>query len=311
MSMVPRKFRYFAKGSWTLFVLLACSSPRPASPIVAIVNGEETTLEDFERFVELEKWKFGEMVIPPKDKLLDDYIKNLLLLDEAKKKGIQVTANEVEKKIESFKNHYPKEEDFDRLLSAKGWTMEDFTKRQAEELIIQKLVEAITHESTQVSDAEMNAYYQNHLTEFEHPEQVLARQIVTDSKEKAFALREMLLKGASFEETASKYSLSPDRKKGGDLGWFERGIMPKEFDEVCFALEIGRLSQVVKTPYGYHLFQVLDKRPAGRFTFAKAKDEIAERLKAEKGREAFQAWFEKLRAEAKIKVYAGVLQKIP
>ncbi|MBI4125558.1 MAG: peptidylprolyl isomerase [Deltaproteobacteria bacterium] len=294
-----------------LLFLLACTTPKPASPVVALVNGETVTLAAFERFVELERWKFGEMAAPPKDKILDDFIKGRLLLAEARKMDIQATPGEVKEKIGAFKDHYPGPGDFERLLAARGWTVEDFEKRQAEELAIQKLVEAITAGAVQVSGAEVQAYYKNQGSEFDHSEQLLARQIVTDSREKATALREMLLKGASFEETARKYSLSPDRKNGGSLGWFGRGVMPKEFDDICFYLKVGQLSPVIKTPYGHHLFQVLERRPAGRFSFDEVKDEIEGKLKAQKGREAFQAWFEKLRSEAKIKVYASTLQKLP
>ncbi|MBI4224469.1 MAG: peptidylprolyl isomerase [Deltaproteobacteria bacterium] len=294
-----------------LLFLLACTTPKPASPVVALVNGETVTLEAFERFVELERWKFGEMATPPQEKMLDDFIKNRLLLAAAKRQGVKTSPQEVEQKMESFRNNYTGREDFERLLAARGWTVEDFEKRQAEELAIQKLVEAVTAEAVQVSGAEVQAYYENQGREFDHSEQVLARQIVTDSREKAAALREMLLKGASFEETARKYSLSPDRKQGGSLGWFERGAMPKEFDDICFYLKAGQLSPVIKTPYGHHLFQVLERRPAGRFSFDEVRDEIEEKLRAQKGREAFQAWFEKLRSEAKIKIYANLLQKLP
>ena len=297
--------------SLLLFFLLGCTTPGPNSAIVATVNGEAIGSEEFVRFIEMEQWKFGEMASAPKDKMLDHFIRNRLLLAEAKKQGIQAMAQEVQAKIEAFKGHYPKAEDFERLLTAKGWTLKDFEKNQAEALTIQKLVEAVTQEAAQTGETEVKAYYQNNLGEFDHSEQVLARQIVTDSKEKATALRKMLLEGASFEEIASKYSLSPDRKKGGELGWFERGVMPKEFDDICFYLEVRRLSQVIKTPYGFHLFEVLDKRPEGRFAFDEVKKEIETKLKAQKGREAFQAWFDKLRSVADIKVYAGALQKIP
>lgn len=291
------------------FFLLSCSTSKPASPLVAVLNGESITLGDFERFVELEKWKFGEMADAPNEKLLDHFIKNQLLLAEAERRGIQVTSAEVQNKLETFQDHYPKGEDFAQLLSAKGWTREDFAKQQVQELTVQKLAEAVTEGAAQVGEAEVKDYYENHLAEFEHPEQVLARQIVTDSREKSFAVRAMLLKGAPFEETARKYSLSPDRKNGGKLGWFERGVMPKEFDDICFYLKVGELSQVIQTPYGYHLFQVLDKRPAGRFSYPEAREKIEAQLKTEKGRAVFQAWFEKLRSEAKIKVYAEVLKK--
>ena len=61
---------------------------------------------------------------------------------------------------------------------------------------------------------------------------------------------------------ARKHSLSPDAKQGGDLGWFERGAMPPIFEQVCFALPEGKVSDVVASSYGFHLFKVIGRRPA-------------------------------------------------
>ncbi len=119
----------------------------------------------------------------------------------------------------------------------------------------------------------------------------------------------MLVGGASFEEVARKYSLSPDRKQGGDLGWFGKGIMPQEFEQICFHLKINELSPVVKTPYGFHIFQVLEMREAGQSAFDEVREEIRERMVGTKGRGLFQSWYEGLRAKAKIEVRTELLEE--
>ena len=284
-------------------------SPSPSSPILATINGEKVTVDDFEKYRGLEQWKF-EKINPSKTKILDDFLKGRLLLQEAKKRALDATDEEVEKNVQEFKGSYTKAEDFEELLAAKGWTLKDFKEGRSDEIKMKKLVEQITSEQAGLKEEDLKKYYKTHLKEFWHPSQVHARQIVTDSREKALSIKEMLDKGTSFEETAGKYSLSPDRKKGGDLGWFERGVMPKEFDQVCLALRVKEMSPVIQTPYGFHIFQLLEKRPAGQFGFEEVKNKIQSTLTGEKGREIFQKWYEDLRSKAEVKVYAEIFNKV-
>lgn len=289
----------------------SCSPSSPPSPILAKVNSQVVTLAEFQRYLQAEQWKYGEIQpLQAKAKLLDAFLKDQLLLAEAKEREIVVSSEEVDESLSKFKNLYPREEDFEGLLISKGWSLRDFAEQRAKELTIQKLGEAVVAEQLKLPQQDLQNYYEQHKEEFQHPEQVHARQIVTDSKEKVLALREMLIKRGAFEEVALKYSLSPDRKRGGDLGWFGRGVMPKEFDAICFSLPVGELSPVIQTAYGYHLFEVLEKRPAGEFSFAEVQQEIRETLKAQRGREVFQKFYEVLRAQARIEVYANVLQQI-
>jgi peptidyl-prolyl cis-trans isomerase C/foldase protein PrsA len=245
-----------------------------------------------------------------KSRVLEILLKNRLLLQSAKSEGISVPDEKVEKSLKDFKSYYPKQEDFENLLRLRGVTLEEFRKQRSEELKIEMLVDKITKERMNISPLDLKEYYKNHKQEFKHPEQVRVRQIVTDSEDKAQALREMLQNGASFEKVAKTYSLSPDRKQGGDLGWFGRGVMPREFDKTCFSLGEGELSPVVQTPYGFHLFEVLEKRGAGQFPFDAVREFIQRKLIEMKGREIFQNWYENLRAEAAIEVDTHALEGI-
>lgn len=292
------------------FFLAACHPSAPASPTVAQVNGEKISLAAFEQYREMEVWKFGEHSQKSGAQLLDNYIREILLLQEAKRRGLTVASRELEESVSAFKSQYPQGEDLEKLLAARGWNWKDFVDRKQKELLVQKLVEQMAGAPEDLSEGEVEAYYHNHPAEFHRPEQVRARQIVTDSREKAMALREMILQGTDFSEVALKYSLSPDRKKGGDLGWFAKGEMPKEFDQVCFYLPRGVLSQVVATPYGFHLFQVLEKRPAGLQPLEEVRDGIRKRLAFDRGKKAFQKWYEEVKAKAEIKIYESLLPSI-
>jgi peptidyl-prolyl cis-trans isomerase C len=117
----------------------------------------------------------------------------------------------------------------------------------------------------------------------------------------------LLRKGEPFEEVARRYSLSPDAKQGGDLGFFARGEMPPEFDSVVFSLPVGRLSGLVKTDYGYQIFRVEERREAVRLTLDAVRDEIRRKLLGEKEEQAYHDWLQNLRSRAAIEVNWNLL----
>lgn len=90
--------------------------------------------------------------------------------------------------------------------------------------------------------------------------QVRASHILVDSEEEVLALREEILAGKDFADVAAAVSKCPSGSKGGDLGFFSRGMMVPEFDEVSFSLETGELSEPVQTQFGWHLLIVTDKK---------------------------------------------------
>ncbi len=88
---------------------------------------------------------------------------------------------------------------------------------------------------------------------------VKASHILVSSESEAKALKSEIDEGASFEELAKKYSKCPSGKNGGDLGYFRRGQMVKEFENAAFDPEKNKVSDPIKTQFGYHLIKVYDK----------------------------------------------------
>jgi len=158
------------------------------------------------------------------------------------------------------------------------------------------------------ADAEVRRYYDSHQDEFKQEEQVKARHIlvmVNDKRSDAQArqrieeAKKRLQGGADFAAVAGEYSEDPASKgSGGDLGWFGRNRMVKEFEDAAFGAETGKLVGPVKSSFGYHLLEVTDKRPGGQRPFEEVKEQIRARLGAEKVQQL---------AEAKAKELAGRL----
>ncbi|HQT44703.1 MAG TPA: peptidyl-prolyl cis-trans isomerase [Candidatus Micrarchaeota archaeon] len=90
--------------------------------------------------------------------------------------------------------------------------------------------------------------------------QVKASHILVDTEAEAKAIHKSVLAGAKFEDLARKFSKCPSGAEGGDLGFFGKGMMVKEFEDAAFALNVGQVSAPVKTEFGYHLIKVTAKK---------------------------------------------------
>jgi peptidyl-prolyl cis-trans isomerase D len=141
-------------------------------------------------------------------------------------------------------------------------------------------------QNAQISDAELKAQYQQNIQQYEvpnraHVEHVLLMTVgktdaeVEEIRQKAEDVLKQAKKGTNFEELAKKYSEDPGSKdKGGDLGWITQGQTVPEFEKTAFGLDKGKISDLVKTQYGFHIIKVLDKETAHTKPFEEVKDSI-------------------------------------
>jgi len=163
-------------------------------------------------------------------------------------------------------------------------------------------------DQVKVADADLQAYYDAHRDEWKQDEQVSASHILlqvndkrTDAqaREQMEAIKKRIDNGEDFATVARQVSEDPASKaSGGDLGWFARGRMVKEFSDAAFSATPGRLVGPIKSPFGYHLLKVTGRRPAGVQPFAEVREQIRGRLAFEKARQL---------AETKAKELAGRL----
>ena len=109
--------------------------------------------------------------------------------------------------------------------------------------------------------AMMNNKQQNNCSSATQCKEVSAKYILVSTESEAKDILQKINDGSiSFEEAAKKWSNCPSKNNGGDLGYFGRGMMVKEFEDVAFSTEKGAISAPVKTQFGWHLIKVIDKR---------------------------------------------------
>jgi peptidyl-prolyl cis-trans isomerase C len=143
-----------------------------------------------------------------------------------------------------------------------------YRKKLLMELLLQSEAKAA------ITDAAMQETYQEAVKQFGKEEEVRARHILLEKEDDAWAVLDELKKGGDFGELAKKHSKDPGAANGGDLGYFTKDQMVPEFAEVAFKLGTGQMSGLVKTPFGWHIIKVEDKRTKQAPEFDKVKDQI-------------------------------------
>jgi peptidyl-prolyl cis-trans isomerase C len=161
-----------------------------------------------------------------------------------------------------------------------------------------------------ITEADVLARYEATVAHVQIPEQVRARHILVRTSEEASHLLEQIrTRKVAFEAAALKTSASPDAEQGGDLGWFSKGEMPDVFD-VCFNLEVGTVSDVVVSDFGFHIFQILERRDARVETLDAVRDRLEEELVRERQSEAVKALLTELRAQTEVRIHQESIDRV-
>ena len=146
------------------------------------------------------------------------------------------------------------------------------------DLLTQMTINKVLSEVT-VTDEDAKKYYEENKTQFDQPATVSAKHILVDNAELCSEVKERIENGElSFEDAAKEYSTCPSNAQGGSLGVFGRGMMVPEFEDAAFELELEKISEPVKTQFGYHLIKVDAKNEAKAASFDEVKDKIVQQL---------------------------------
>ncbi len=259
-----------------------------------------------------------------KQQLIQGTIEKIIvekLLDEKVKAGnVTVTDEEVDAKIlELASSQQPplSMEDFKALVEAYGQDFEETRKGIRKGLCYQKVVESQWNDNeNEVAESEVQDYYNENKQQFETPEQVRAshilikvdtsdpnadpNQLKAAAKAETEKLLEQIKSGADFAELAKQHSACPSSARGGDLGPFTRGRMAPPFEKAAFELEVGQVSDIVETQFGYHIIKVAEHQKTGTLKYDEVKDDLLDTLKQQKQQQLAQEYIMALKAEADI-----------
>ena len=240
------------------------------------------------------------------EKALDQAIGAKLLLDQASRLDLPVSAADVDAEVAKVVAQVGGKENYRKALAAQGISEEQFRKELEKGAKVNRLVEQACSSVAEPTDDEVAAFYAAHKAEYVAPEQVLCQHILVKGTDDAALdkikdIRARIVDGkADFAEEAKRHSDCPSGQQGGSLGWFGRGMMVPEFDKAAFEMKKGEVSGVVTTQFGYHIIYKADQRGGGQQTLVDVHDQIRDLLRHEARGRAMDAYVAELREKATV-----------
>jgi len=282
------------------------------------INDEGITSKIFKKMLEKQRKIFRvqdtkglkpEELIWVKNRVIDKIVKNSLLAQEIEKNNINIEEGLLNRALKEAREGYP-DEVFEKTLELENISIGEWEEAIKNNLLTNKLIEQQVNSKVTVGDKALRRYFNENIKKFHKKEQVKALHIMVETEDEIRQVqKELQRKQKTFSALAQEFSLGPEAIRGGDLGYFEAGQMPEEFDDV-FKLKTGNVSGIINTPYGFHLFKVVDKIKERQMNFDESKTMIKNILLQELQDKAFQDWFFKLKKNSRIEVNYELLQKI-
>ena len=265
-------------------------------PVAATVNGEEIIQEE----LDLEYSKLSEQyrAILTKEAILEQIIDKMLLLQKAEEEGIVVSELEIEAQINIIKQQFPTEEIFIQILEQQNFTLDELSVQIEEQLVLNKLLNQTVFSKIEVTEKEISDYYIENKEQFNAVSgQIRAAHILVSSLDEAEEIIVLLKDGTDFGELALARSQDPSATLNkGDLGFFEKGTMVAEFEDVAFRLRAGEISGPIETQFGFHII----KRLPNRVSLDEARESISSVIGNSKQTEAIESFLAELRDKADI-----------
>ena len=236
------------------------------SQVLAVVEDREITQDDLE------------MVI----RSLDPRQAAQFQTEEGKERLLQELVHQEMILLDAMDQNMEDNLDYQRSLKK---VKDNFLKQYAMNAMFQK---------AQVTDAEVEAFYQDNPAQFQSPSQTQASHILVSEEEQAMEIKKALNEGASFEDQAKEHSSCPSNEKGGDLGYYPKGRMVPEFETAADELAVGEISEPVKTQFGYHIIKVTDRKESETQTLDDVRQQLEQHLVSQKQQNVYMETVDRL-----------------
>ncbi len=258
--------------------VLAAPAIQPIDQIAAVVNSDVITRGELEQRIRtaMQQLRKQNIQLPPRNllekQMLDRMITDRALLQHAKESGVRVDPAQLERAIQSIasKNNLSMDE-LRATLTGDGVSFERFRENIHNEILLSRARERQVESKINVSDAEIDSYLQSQATSGKDEEFSLAHILIAvpenASPEQIQAKRARaqdilaeLGRGGDFAQLSASYSDAANALQGGELGWKNAGQIPSLFLDAARNLQTGRVGELIKSPNGFHIIKLLDKR---------------------------------------------------
>ncbi len=295
--------------------------PAQLPPVVAYVNGEAISGADLEMAVlELEARTGQPVPADQRDQVvreeLDQLIGQRLLLQESLLRKIAVLEAEIDARIAELRAQFPSEEAFAQTLELRQMTLARLRADTRQGLQVAAMLNVELAGDTAVTPEQVTEFYEKNPSQFQQGERVRASHILIgvpenadatakeQARARAVGVLNQVKAGEDFAALAKQYSEDPGSgPNGGDLGYFERGQMVGPFEEVAFSLAPAQTSDLVESPFGYHIIRVVDKQASRTIPITEVRQQVQRFLEGQNRDLRTQAFVEALKAKSTVDIY--------
>jgi peptidyl-prolyl cis-trans isomerase SurA len=280
--------------------------------IIAIVNDDIITLKEVESYVYVEKRNQFTSIdeylrnLQLKEKL-DYFISGLLIKQQAKKLKIEISDKEMDMIIENIKKqNLITEIELKEQLKKDNITYENFVEGIRMNVLRSRVLTRVVSPDVKVTDAILKDYYDKHKDEFRDLEYQLKQIFIsgqkTDGNQRALNAYKLLDQGKAFEDVAAEFSDDPSGKQGGDIGFVKVEELLPALKESVKLLVPNTYTNVVQTPYGFHILKLIKINKTDLPPFEVLKDKIHEQIVLQESDKRYNEYMNKLRQASYIEV---------
>ena len=293
--------------------------------VVAVVNDEVITQAELDTFLrpiyeqyskEYSGAELTKAIDEVRQKILGQMIEDKLVYQEAVSMGIEIKDEDVDKEFQEFKSKLEKPGELDEMLEREGLTMKALRERLKKQAMVRQLQDREIRSKVIVSPTEVEAFFKNNPDKFKRKERVRVKSLTIKKSEEARAkgltdekakqrielLAQRIRLNRNFDQVVKDLSEDSHAKEEGPGEWIERGSMIESVDDVIFKTPVGKITGVVETPVGYHIFRIEAKEPEKVRTFEEVKEQISGYLFQQKSNTRFHDWMEEIKKAAYISI---------
>lgn len=317
LSAATLKVAVLSLFSATLLAGAGCTRPegRLVNRTVIDVNGQTINTKDFaERLARHLRnrdpltVKDPQLLEKAKSDLADALVLQLVAEQWAAKNGISVVDADIDKKVAEVRAEYSDELAFRKMLADENLAIEAWREELRSSLLRKKVYDKITEAVAVPTESELRAAYEAGKKNYQRGPRIRLRQVVLDKEEDAKRVYEEFAKGRDLGALAKQFSIAPEAAENGDTGWVEKGAL-EVFDQ-AFKLPVGGKSKIVKSPYGWHIYQVIAKEGDRKLTYDQVKPALQREFREQRSQALFAKWLESQLRTSSVKRDEAILKSI-
>ena len=295
------------------------SLPFYATGPIARVNGVEIEASEFNKLVQ-EQVERLHQALPPqmiamvRNQTVERIIDTRLIEAVIETHNLEVTDEEADAYFQEFASQFPDESVMEQYLAQMGVTVAEVRESMVKDVALEKHLSTLF--DLEVTEEEQREFFESNREELATPDIAHTRHILiradSNADEQALQTAEarareihalVTAEGANFPALAREHSESPTASNGGDLGPMAREQMMPEYAETAFSLQPGQISEPIRSRFGFHIIQLLEREDASEANYAELEERIRLELRHQKRGEAFQKFLADQREEAQIEKF--------